>query len=102
MGTGSFDPDGAIRRYRWDFGDGDEGVGSQIQHTYLDAGVFEATLTVTDQRGGRSRASVEIDVRATNALPVAAFSVYPSPAFPGQGVQFGAGASYDPDGEIVS
>jgi len=101
-GTGSFDPDGAIRRYEWDFGDGGEGVGPQIQHTYSDAGVFEATLTVTDQRGSRSTASVEIDVRATNALPVAAFSVYPSPAFPGQGVQFGAGASYDPDGEIVS
>jgi len=101
-GMGSFDPDGSIRRYEWDFGDGDEGVGSQIQHTYSDAGAFEATLTVTDQRGGRSSASVEIDVRATNALPVAAFSVYPSPAFPGQGVQFGAGASYDPDGEIVS
>jgi hypothetical protein len=44
------------------------------------------------------RASVEIDVRATNALPVAAFSVYPSSAYPGQGIQFGAGASYDPEG----
>ena len=101
-GTGSFDPDGAIRRYEWDFGDGDEAVGAQIEHTYSDAGAFEAILTVTDQRGGHSSASVEIDVRATNALPVAAFSVYPSPTFPGQGVQFGAGASYDPDGEIVS
>jgi hypothetical protein len=44
------------------------------------------------------RASVEIDVRATNALPVAAFSVYPPPAYPGQGIQFGAGASYDRTG----
>jgi PKD repeat protein len=101
-GTGSFDPDGAIRRYEWDFDDGDEAVGAQIEHTYSDAGSFEATLTVTDQRGGRATASVEIDVRATNALPVAAFSVSPSPAFPNQGVQLGAGASYDPDGEIVS
>jgi hypothetical protein len=46
------------------------------------------------------RASDEIDARATNALPVAAFSVSPSSADPGQGIQFGAGASHDPGGEL--
>ena len=101
-GTGSFDPDGSIRRYEWDFGDGSRGVGGEIAHTYSRGGTFTATLTVTDRRGATASASVEMVVRASNALPVAAFSVYPSPAYPGQGIQFGAGASYDPDGEIVS
>ncbi|MCX6092179.1 MAG: PKD domain-containing protein [Candidatus Bipolaricaulota bacterium] len=101
-GTGSFDPDGSIRRYEWDFGDGSRSVGAEIAHTYTRGGTFTATLTVTDRRGGTASASVEIVVRASNALPVAAFSVYPSPAYTGQGIQFGAGASYDPDGEIVS
>jgi len=101
-GTASYDPDGAIRRYRWDFGDGDDGTGPQIGHTYRSAGAHHVVLTVTDTRGGRATASVEILVRASNALPVAAFSASPSPAYPRQTVRFDAGASYDPDGQIAS
>ena len=101
-GTDSHDPDGAIRRYEWDFDDGDEGTGSRINHTYTAGGTYEAILTVVDKRGGRATASVEIRVRGSNELPVAAFSVYRSPAYPGQFIQFSAAASYDPDGEIES
>jgi PKD repeat protein len=101
-GMGSFDPDGTIRRYEWAFGDGDRGTGAEIEHAYSHGGTFNATLTVTDQRGGRGTDAVAIHVRESNALPVAAFSVSPSPAFPNQGVQLGAAASYDPDGQIVS
>ena len=100
--TGSYDPDGQIRRYEWDFGDGDEAVGAEIEHTYSRAGTFEVELTVIDRRGGRGLASTTIDVRATNALPVAALAASPSPAYPRQTVRCSAGASYDPDGEIVS
>lgn len=99
-GSGSFDPDGSIRRYRWDFGDGGKGEGSEVDHTYRRAGTFEAVLTVTDRRGGTGTASVEIVVRASNELPVAAFSAAPSPAYPQQSVRFDAAASYDSDGEI--
>jgi PKD repeat protein len=101
-GSDSYDPDGTIRRYEWVFGDGDRGTGAEIEHAYSHGGTFNATLTVTDQRGGRGTDAVAIHVRASNALPVAAFSVSPSPAFPNQGVQLGAAASYDPDGQIVS
>jgi len=101
-GTGSYDPDGVIRRYEWDFDDGDEGTGSRIDHTYAVGGTYEATLTVTDKRGGRTAASVEIRVRGSNELPVAALSVFPSPAYPRQTVRFSANGSYDPDGEIVA
>jgi chitodextrinase len=101
-GTGSYDPDGAIRQYRWDFGDGEEGVGPEIDHTYSTPGSYQATLTVIDKRRARSTASVAILVGESNALPVAAFSVSPSPAYPRQTIRFDAGASYDPDGQIVS
>ncbi len=106
-GTGSFDPDGSIRRYEWDFGDGARAtgaraVGAHVTHTYTVAGTHEVTLTVTDRRGGIGTASVEIAVRASNALPIAAFSVAPSPAYPRQSVRFQAIASYDPDGQVVS
>jgi PKD repeat protein len=101
-GTGSSDPDGAIRRYRWDFGDGDDGNGSQVEHTYSTAGTYQPTLTVIDKRGARATTSITIVVRASNALPVASFAVSPSPAYPEQIIRFDAGASYDPDGRIVS
>ena len=50
-GSASFDPDGSIARYAWDFGDGNLGSGLQPQHTYLGTGVYDVTLTVTDSDG---------------------------------------------------
>ena len=101
-GTGSFDPDGAIRQYRWGFGDGEEGIGPEIEHTYSNPGIYQATLTVIDTRRARATASVAIAVRESNVLPVVAFTISPSPAYPRQTIRFDAGASYDPDGQIVS
>ena len=100
--TFSYDPDGAIRKFRWDFGDGDDGTGSRVEHTYSAAGTYLPTLTVIDRWWARATASVEIVVREFNALPVATYSASPSPAYPGQAIRFDAGASYDPDGQIVS
>ena len=100
--SGSYDPDGTIRKYRWDLGDGNDGTGPQIEHTYSAPGTYQATLTVTDRRWGRATAAVTIVVRETNTLPVATFSASPSPAYPGQTIRFDANASYDPDGHIVS
>jgi len=98
----SSDPDGSIRSYRWDFADGGDGRGELCTHVFEAAGTYEVTLIVTDRRGARATASVTIVVRATNAPPVAAFSVAPSPAFPRQTIRLDAGASYDPDGQVVS
>jgi cytochrome c len=48
------DPDGpeSQLRYRWDFGD-DNGTqfGRVVTHTYMEAGVYDATVTVTDAAG---------------------------------------------------
>ena len=46
-GSGSYDPDGTIASYAWDFGDGSSGTGPTPTHTY-DAGTFTVSLTVTD------------------------------------------------------
>ena len=98
----SYDPDGTIRSYDWLFGDGGTGSGMYASHTYTIAGTYTVTLTVKDRRWGQASASVTIGIRATNELPVAAFSIVPSTVYPNQAVQFDASASYDPDGEIVS
>ncbi len=47
----SYDPDGSIVSYRWDFGDGTTGVGAIQVHTYEHFGVYTVTLTVTDNAG---------------------------------------------------
>lgn len=44
--------DRTIVSYAWDFGDGATGTGQTVTHTYTRAGIFNATLRVTDSTGG--------------------------------------------------
>lgn len=52
-GTGSFDPNGPIGSFTWDFGDGIVSLGSKVSHAYTKAGVYYATLTVVGSGSGR-------------------------------------------------
>jgi PKD repeat protein len=63
--TESNDPDGTISKYSWSFGDGENGTGTTISHTYTVAGTYDATLTVTDNSGATDMASTTITVNAT-------------------------------------
>lgn len=47
----SFDPDGQITQYAWDFGDGSTSNLKVATHAYSRAGNFSANLTVTDNQG---------------------------------------------------
>jgi len=61
--TGSFDPDGDVLSYAWDFGDGSVPVaGFNPGHTYLAAGAYPVTLTVSDGMAS-SQATVHVVVR---------------------------------------
>jgi Tol biopolymer transport system component len=51
-GTGSYDPDGIIVNYEWDFGDGETATGATPTHAYGDNGEYAVTLRVTDDDGG--------------------------------------------------
>jgi PKD repeat protein len=50
-GSLSYDPDGYISLWIWDFGDGTNGSGMNISHTYHDSGRYTVILTVTDDKG---------------------------------------------------
>ncbi len=51
-GNGSYDVDGSIVEYEWDFGDGSpKEYGMTVNHTYSAAGVYNVTLKVTDNEG---------------------------------------------------
>lgn len=50
-GSASFDPDGTIVTWLWDFGDGNTGSGATVSHAYALAGTYTVTLSVTDNDG---------------------------------------------------
>ena len=70
--TQSYDPDGHIIGYAWDFGDGSGGDGTMPSHTYTSEGSYSVTLTVTDEHGMRAISSLPIFAATSDQ---AAFSV---------------------------
>jgi mono/diheme cytochrome c family protein/chitodextrinase len=50
-GSGSYDPDGTINSYDWNFGDGNTATGAVTNNTFTTAGTYTVTLTVTDADG---------------------------------------------------
>ena len=67
---GSYDPDGTIASYAWNFGDG-TATSNQANpsHTYNTVGSYTATLTVTDNKGATNSKSVGISVQAPPQQP---------------------------------
>jgi PKD repeat protein len=47
-GSKSYDPDGNITKWYWEFGDNANGTGKIVRHTYIQAGNYTISLTVTD------------------------------------------------------
>ncbi|MBS3057544.1 MAG: PKD domain-containing protein [Candidatus Diapherotrites archaeon] len=63
-GSASYDPDGTITSYAWNFGNGQAGGGTAAQGTYSSAGVYTVSLTVTDNLSATDGASATATVIA--------------------------------------
>jgi PKD repeat protein len=58
--TSSFDPDGSIVSWVWDYGDGVSETGEMSSHTYHSAGVYTVTLQVRDDQGAETICAQEV------------------------------------------
>ncbi len=67
--SSSYDPDGTITSYQWDFGDGSTASGMTVQHSYSSAGTYTVTLTVTDNNGLQASISKQLSVSAGETVP---------------------------------
>ena len=69
--SASFDPDGEIVRFDWDFGDGGGGLGETMTYTWDEPGEYLVTLIAWDDRGGFAMAfeSVIVDPAGGGQLP---------------------------------
>jgi parallel beta-helix repeat protein len=98
--SGSYDPDGYISSYQWDFGDGNITtiVQPTLVHTFASKGVYAVKLTVFDNDGfnGSTTVAVQVGVR-----PTPSFSLVPQQPLKYENVTFDASMSFDVDGGIT-
>ncbi|KON32112.1 hypothetical protein AC477_03400, partial [miscellaneous Crenarchaeota group-1 archaeon SG8-32-1] len=73
--SGSYDSDGTIVSYLWDFGDGTKEKGVTVAHSYSEAGAFNVTLTITDDDGSSSSVVVEKTVNEESVISLAVLSL---------------------------
>jgi PKD repeat protein len=96
----SYDPDGQVKRWNWDFGDGETGQGVSVTHEYDKPGTFLVRLTVRDNRRATSVATTLIEVVEFNVPPVAKMTFSPDQGMAPLLVTFDGGTSSDEDGTI--
>jgi len=96
--TGSFDPDGSIVSYSWNFGDGLSSTSPNPSHTFSTPGERLTTLIVTDNLGAQTSQAIMINATAPNQLPIAVASANKTSGNAPLDVIFYADGSYDPDG----
>lgn len=70
-GSESYDPDGGLLRYQWDFGDGSGAEIVNPTKVYTHGGLYPVTLTVEDESGFDNDAHVDRMVVRVDESPIA-------------------------------
>ena len=103
-GGTSWDPDGSITAYQWNFGDGATATGMTPSHSYAAANNYTVTLTVTDNGGATGTATTTANVTTGGGGNQAPMAVPNGPysGTAGSAVAFDATGSHDNDGSIAT
>ncbi len=92
-GSGT-DPEGGELSFHWSFGDGDEGDGRTVNHTFSSPGDYTVRLTVTDSAGKQGTSDVVIHAKGAQAPPLSiSFEASPREGYAPLDVAFSAIAS---------
>ncbi|MCW2637024.1 MAG: hypothetical protein JWQ99_3391 [Blastococcus sp.] len=71
----SYDPDGTVSSYAWNWGDGTTGSGKTALHTYSSPGNYEPVLTVTDDDAATGKSTGSVTVGDVPAAPTGVSAV---------------------------
>lgn len=98
--SATYDTDGYVVSFIWDFGDDANSTGATSNHTYAHSGSYNVRLNVTDNDG--ASATLLHVITVSNRFPVASFTFSPQQPLLGDTMTFDATDSYDPDGTVAS
>jgi peptide/nickel transport system substrate-binding protein len=102
-GSQSWDEDGALKSWNWDYGDGQSGSGQIVTHTYFQPGEYIVALAVTDDKGAVGNNDHRLTYVTVLPLetsssgsspPTAMISASASVVKPGSTVRFSGAASW--------
>lgn len=65
----SYDPDGTISGWFWNFGDGNHSTGRTPNHTYTKSGQYSVTLQVTDNKGTTNSMTAVLVISTSKSTP---------------------------------
>jgi PKD repeat protein len=99
-GSKSYDPDGNITNWFWDFGDNTSGTGEILKHIYTKAGVYTVTLTVTDDGGATHTDTTTCVITQQNRPPTAPIITGPTSGTKNTMYTYTA-VSTDPDNDTI-
>jgi len=68
-GSRSYDLDGSIVEWYWDFDDGTDAYGEIVTHNYSSEGTYKVTLTVTDNEGAKDDDKFNVVIVTANNPP---------------------------------
>jgi len=103
--SGSYDPDGTIASYAWNFGDGSTVTVATpvVSHVFAKNDTFSVTLTVTDSEGKSDAFGLYVGVQSAPAnAPIARFTYSPGSLKVDQAVLFNASTSTPEGGSITN
>jgi PKD repeat protein len=103
-GSESYDSDGSIVTYSWDFGDGTTATGVEVDHQYENMDVYTVKLTIIDEDGATNEATslITVSEQGVNESPLASFITSATTVMQNEIIHFDASESKDNDGRIVT